>query len=176
MAFLGDRTYDLTIARNGEDPRISSMNVRNLIKLGKMADEWGGMVVRDESLFRRSEQAPFTSDRLGILWDEKVVVYADKVNWTAVLHEMGHVFATPYHPINDETLFFGWEFLIAEKLGGEKVWMAANKEYGVPNTESEIGGDFGDLSEEQKYDFIEDRIRAGVVNGIIVDREPVSIR
>lgn len=54
-------------------------------------------------------RAPFTSERVGILWLEKKIIYAGDVPWPVFTHEMGHTFATDKSPDrSDELDFFGW--------------------------------------------------------------------
>jgi len=162
--------------------------------LADMCKQWGGQLVRlNEASFDDTckdtdawsntgwSQAPFTCERLAVLWGDKIIAYSGPISWPGIVHEMGHVFACRSHPhkcsSNQEMSFFVWEYaLVAEHLQSRaniRAWALHNKHYGI----DERGTSFGDLSEQQRQALIlslmQDAQKTGIVNG---NCQPLAIR
>lgn len=144
--------------------------------------------------------APFTLKyNLGILWNRHEILYAPPLNWTAIIHEMGHVFASKEDPNNaDEWSFFGWEMALVRFLSlNLDQWIQDNKDYVVEIHEPPFrypwpsdGGpiiatgtpspqfqDFGKLTASQHSkimtEAIEESTRAGLIDS---SGRPIAIR
>lgn len=125
-----------------------------LSKLREIAKTWGGDIVElshEDFLAREEEEtfsvAPFVNDDLGVDYNRKEVVFSSKrpPTWCAVVHELGHVFACSEEPLeSNEFAFFGWEYILAKRIGGAQEWCAANKDYGVGDFQ-----EFGSISKKR---------------------------
>lgn len=115
--------------------------------------------------------APFTSN-LGILWREKIIVYTGAHAWSAILHEMGHVFASRKDPTHSEEYdFLGWEYAIARSVGPLSEWWAGNEDYGTSDGET-----FGSLSPAKKRALIRDRVAHSRAIGLLDGWTPRTVR
>lgn len=111
-------------------------------------------------------EAPFTAAH-GLHWNRKIV-YAvqghEKVG--AILHEMGHVFATSYHPDHPQCRefdFFGWELTLARQIGAARAWSQHNQNYCV----TDCGAEWGTRTSRQKQRIIADRLSCAHKIGIL---------
>lgn len=103
-----------------------------------------------------------------------ILVDRSKTSISAVIHEMGHVFADDKDPEHaDEFMWFGWEYLLAKRFGVARRWILDNKSYGIGDSL-----EFGDLDgPKERRKFLEDRIQDGSSHGIITtDRKPIPRR
>lgn len=122
-----------------------------------MARRWGGdVVVLDGDAYRDRlayhlgvlHKAPFIQGHC-IDWEARTV-YVRKSNLRlhAIIHEMGHLFATNVHPHHrrcDELTWLGWEYTIARNLRIVTAWRKANVDYGMGYLAD--SWDMGDLDE-----------------------------
>lgn len=162
------------------------MPATELQRLRKLAKRWGGNILRVTAqqyvdYDDRFSFAPFSSNMLGVIWDEKLVCYSGRVSWIEVVHEMGHVFASKLPPNTkgiDEGDFFGWEYRIVETIGasvGE--WMVSNRDYGVGDFDGGRYDEFGGLSTRRQWDFINMCIEKGIKAGNLdAEERPLSVR
>lgn len=154
-----------------------------LDKLQQIAQKFGGDIVESSCYFDSVTapeingtkvndfyEAPFSSNRLGIAWQAKTVVYYDTVCWTEVIHEMGHCFATDLNPNqSSEWDFFGWEYCLAEYLALDMlVWCQSNASYNIDFPELSLYCSyFGSFSVIEQMKIIQERISYGKKIGII---------
>ena len=117
--------------------------------------------------------APFTLGDLGILWDEKVIAYVRATGVTPcdIIHEMGHIFAVK--GVDDsEVDFFGWEYMLARKLGLARAWVAQNGDYCIDDG----GTSFKSLTKDGQRQFIDERVAFARSIGIVRGDAPVAVR
>lgn len=155
-----------------------------IAKLAEYAKQWGGalrIVSLDEytTLLRRESfyEAPFTNSKLGVLWAAKEVIAArGTVFWTEIVHEMGHVFAAKDNPNrSDEYTFFGWEYVLAGKVGDRDQWRKENDLYQVVYRKQDIG--FGKLSYTEQTAVLEEAIEDSRKAGLLGEEDtPLAIR
>jgi len=145
-----------------------------LERLADLCTEWGGSLIQvsDEEYEAGSTtndkgyyHCPF-AEGLGVQWNTKVIMYTGEVNPSAVIHEMGHVFAshsTPRHA--DEYSFFGWEYALSQYVGIPfEEWAENNKDYVVGNLT-----EFGCLKHQQQKHIIEERLQLARNTGLLKD-------
>lgn len=148
------------------------------ISFGEFEDLFRGANLRTPYKERRYFDAPFCSGDLGIDWKERRILYTDRrhVPWPAFTHEMGHTFATLDDPgCANEVDFFGWEYVLAQRVGNLDEWIAGNRDYVVDCVDQNgdvIRNDvsFGDLTLDQKTFWSDFAIRRGKDLGIITSR------
>lgn len=153
-------------------------------QLRKLCHRWGGEFVElsqsayDDVRHFKGEQkrvfgphrgpfyeAPFSSERLGVFWKARKLVYSGDVYWTEVIHEMGHLFASSKNPDrSDEFNFFGWEYLLAKRVGDPEEWIKTNRHYGVSHRGSE---EFGSLNPKEQKQLLAEQVKCGKKLGII---------
>lgn len=151
----------------------------SLSKLKRLARKWGGDVVElsrsdYDKLQSGFYEAPFTSYRLGVHHRSKTVYWSEKVEVGEVIHEMGHVFASKRPPdLTEEWDFFGWEYILAKKVGALKEWTGSTSDYQV----SEDGETFGGLTEAGRVVLLTERVSRAKALGLLSPRlSPLSIR
>lgn len=87
-----------------------------LVDLQATIERFGGSLIIGE--FSKDLEAPFNRE-VGLNYVDKVI-YARHINVTptAVIHEMGHVFASEKEPLDcDEVEFLGWEYALSREVG-----------------------------------------------------------
>lgn len=164
-------------------------------KLRAFCRRWGGDIVEIsaqeyEQIFRGPDQrrflyndrrffdAPFCSGDLGVDWEEQRILYTDRrpIPWPAFTHEMGHLFGTLENPNQaSEVDFFGWEYLLAQRVGNIDEWVGDNRDYVVDCVDQKgkvIKRDvsFGDLTMDQRGFWVDCQIQRGKDLGIITTR------
>ena len=183
------------------------------IALGRLTElcrRWGGEIVVLDSLSEFDERfdgriaseagyydAPF-SDFHGVHWEDKRIYTVKSFESTsALIHEMGHVFASPRSPAFDpeaddkfeEYDFFGWEIAVARIVGCLPSWSRDNKDYQVsvqgsphPHDELQRAGNpglagWGCLSRWYRKKVIRERLAHAQSIGLVTPAlHPVSIR
>jgi hypothetical protein len=138
-------------------------------KLARLIARWNGKLVeasekRYDRLLRTDlySEAPFSHHSIGIMWHRKTIYYSGEICWTDLTHEMGHVFACPKAPDDeecDELSFFGWECALAKHIGADvAVWEKAQDAYQV---EAGIGSfnEFGGLERQERDKVLADCMR-----------------
>lgn len=134
----------------------------------------------------RFSTAPFTNADLGIFWKAKRIVYTKE--WppsaSAIIHEMGHVFACRRSPNtlrSNEYRFLGWEITLAPLVGvSRKEWCDANRDYQVsippfhPHSAETI--ELGELEPAEVEMLLEERVRYARKVGLLLHDRPVAIR
>jgi len=114
------------------------------------------------------DPAPFNRHNLGMIWHERRIYHTDKAFWPEIIHEMGHVFAShePPNKCKDEFDFFGWEYCVAEYIGGAMPeWYESNKEYSCYHFNRYT--EFGKLNPHNQMALIERAIEASRTIGIL---------
>lgn len=162
-------------------------------ELRKLVEKWGGTlekVSRDE-IYAIEEQAgfaaaPFTGG-LGVFWKDKRILFTEQTHWSAIIHEMGHVFVGKCEPENEpnEFDFFGWEYLIAKRFDIE-AWRKENADYVVTEDGKSLGdltNEFNErvmhgmnLDEKEFQALITERLQRAEELGMIQNGEPVTLR
>jgi hypothetical protein len=146
-------------------------------KLRSYCRRWGGDLVKitpaqyerisaPTKKFKRFYESQFSAHDLGIEWLTRRLYYSHRVgppDWVEVIHEMGHLFATPDNPNeSDEYTFFGWEYQLAARVGDVETWVAGNREYQVPRNR-----EFGGLTPRARAAVIRRQIKVGQRLGIL---------
>jgi len=93
----------------------------------ELYDDW------QDWLGRGVRAAPFTS-HLGIIPESATIVGRQATHWTSILHEAGHLLASPtvLGKGEDESSWFGWEIAVVQHLGlSEKDFLHWNRDYGI---------------------------------------------
>jgi hypothetical protein len=145
-----------------------------------LCTEWGGSLIQvskeeynecsttnDKGYYH----CPFASG-LGVEWNKKIIMYTGEVNPSAVIHEMGHVFAshqTPRH--SDEYAFFGWEYAVSKYVRIPfKEWAESNNDYAVGSRCEE----FGSLKPKEQKEIIEERLQVARASGLLKDTSEIK--
>jgi len=132
----------------------------------------------DETPWEEEElnPAPFT-DAHGLWWSRKIIYAVEgREEVGSIIHEMGHVFASPHHPHHDcseccEWNWFGWEIVIARRIGAARTWSRHNAGY---NTGEAL---WSELSSKQRRAAVADRLaRAREVGALSADGTARSVR
>jgi len=163
-----------------------SVNDRCLRSLFKIIRSWGGQVEELNKVtykeYDRSDhllKAPFTCSDLAIDWESKIFFYttSNMPWWPEVIHEMGHVFASGFHPNDNscnENDFFSWEYYLARRIRGPiNDWYKSNYDYQVDScscnncssTQKYI--EFGSLARDCQRRCIKRYTKAGLQKEII---------
>lgn len=149
----------------------SNQRKETLARVKRIADDVRHLIAYDGVASPSDE-----NDMLhGLNWREKIV-YAvrgrEKV--ASIIHEMGHVFADRYPPDSSrcrEWRWFGWEMVIARRIGAWGTWSRHNARYGVGDAE------WGELPTKRRQAVIADRVRYAKRVGILSETgEPRSVR
>lgn len=149
----------------------------SLQQLRQVVRRWGGHVIVVDAACYASlihttydgdafwEEAPFTNGH-ALCWVHGVVVcHRADASVAVLVHEVGHVFATTKTPdASVEPDWFGWEWMLARRIGAARTWIIDNANYGIGQ-----GLDFGSLTHAEKYEHLRDSVRDGVMAGIISD-------
>lgn len=160
---------------------------RAISRLWELCKAWGGelkfvteeqheqLFEADHALARGWHDSPFI-DYHGVNFEEKrVYVVPKRACVGAIIHEMGHVFATEQEPgPADEYPWLGWEICLARLVGAYRPWSEQNAHYGI----SDHGiADWGTATPAQRKMLIRDRVKHGQRIGIIDANEvPLAIR
>lgn len=114
-------------------------------------------------------EAPFANAH-GLWWKKKIV-YAvrGRENVNNIIHEMGHVFASPHHPDCScrechEWNWLGWEIVLARQIDAMPTWSYHNANY---HTGEGGGGQWGKLSPEKRRTVVEKRLAHAKKAGFI---------
>jgi hypothetical protein len=148
----------------------------SLAELQSLARSWGGdvLVVHfNDPVWDLLDHAPFSA-WLGVDHRLKLVYLTKEANLGEVIHEMGHVFATDRSPnFSEEYDFFGWEFVVAQKVNLVDEWIQSAGNYSVGGTDF---AEFEELTVDEQSDLLEERVAHARQLGLIVGEEPVSVR
>ena len=113
------------------------------------------------------------------------------VQATGIIHEMGHVFVDLEYGDDEEPGedrefgFVGWEFLVAQKLDCVEHWYESMSAYGIVNlpTKDEFkwpygegASEFGNLDDEQRQHFLNDRLRVARKKKYVRRNTPLVLR
>jgi len=63
-------------------------------------------------------------------------------------------------------VFFGWEYLLAKKVGDPQRWIDSNQSYGIREEDGAFN-EFGNLTSKKQMRLIAERIKVGKELGII---------
>ena len=150
-------------------------------RLASLANDLGGqLVLVDDDKFKKCKYintfsiAPFVGYNLAVDYCNKIVYYEKNSNWGHIIHEMAHVFASNLPPDqSDEITFIGWEFATAKYINAPiDMWYEQLSDY---LTDSDVT--FSSLSEEEKANFLADRMSFCMKENMIQDNgKPLSIR
>lgn len=157
-----------------------------LAVLQRMARRWGGdVVVLDGASYHEMLvenlglllKAPFIQGHC-IDW-EKRTVYVRKSNLRlhAIIHEMGHLFATNHRPDDrrcDELTWLGWEYTIARNLRIVAAWRKANVDYGMGYLAD--SWDMGDLDEPAFRRAMDKALRIATKRKIVCGNRVFAVR
>ncbi len=148
----------------------------NLAPLQALVQSWGGdlkQVESDDPLWDHIAAAPFSS-WLGVDHKRKVIYYTKEAQPGEVIHEAGHVFASSRTPnFSEEYDFFGWEFVVAVKVGLVDEWLETTGNYTIGGTDFV---EFEDMTIDEQSDLLEERVQHARSLGLIQGDEPMSIR
>lgn len=168
--------------------------IKALQRLGELCRMWGGELrvlghvdefdkyfpERDPfdhgTVYGRSK-SPF-AEWHGIDWRKKrIVTVHGQAKINAVIHEMGHVFASRHHPDSGdgdaEFDFFGWEVAVAKMVGAFRTWSAGNNSYSV----TDDGDSWGNCAGHKRRRIIVERVaRARELKLLDAFLRPVAIR
>lgn len=173
---------------------------RDVEKLRKLCALWGGELrTVPTDVFYKTVRAGDTTTPWGLkqtftrrAWSEAPFTYEHAVNYrrgiilasdehaspSAIIHEMGHVFVSLKPPRNsDEVTWFGWEMLLAKKLGFYELWFKDNQHYSLDNPETNSVDDFGWLEPREQQAAMKQCIALGKKIGCITPRlKPIPLR
>jgi hypothetical protein len=155
--------------------------------LKKLCKDWGGSLelVSEEEYDNLKElenfsDAPFTHADLGVMWDEKRIVFTSRceVHPVGIIHEMGHVFADLHSPTfeasGSEMDFLGWEVLVARKVRiSLDTWFEENKDYII---DIDDNSDLGAVPLKDRSKFAALFIDFSTKAGLVKNGKPVTIR
>jgi len=153
-------------------------------RLARLCTGWGGKLIEltEEEFDQRDDiaGAPFSAGDLGIIWEEKVILYSTfiyPISPSDIIHEMGHVFASKEPPDSSEEYdFFGWEREVARRVGiSLKAWVYSNRHYGIADNEIEYT-ELGLLPPRVLRKVLRERVDFAVKAGLIQNGRPVAIR
>lgn len=139
-----------------------------------------GLLREDGSRVGSFSLAPFVSELIGILWSKKDIYYLDddleRLPISALIHEMGHVFASTQTPDDAQEFdFFGWELAMADHIGLPRpLWIKENQYYVV--TASPSSDCLGDLPPAEMEALFKERLDLATANGLLREGVPVAIR
>jgi hypothetical protein len=160
-----------------------TMRLRSAVeRLKLVCRAWGGnLIVMPRETFQRLDWGPSDPDVLftsapaagghGLNWRAKLVFTTfEDADAGAIIHEMGHVFASPVNERKcDEFDWLGWEICLARQVGAYKTWSKQNAGYYLGNL-LDGAGEWGAITPVQEREVIRDRIQHGKKLGII-DRQ-----
>lgn len=121
---------------------------------------------------------------LGCTWTTKhiYVLKGSSPSVNAIIHEMGHVFASLVPPDEKgckEEDFLGWEIALALKRGYYRLWSLGNYDYGLHGFKVgnvSASGDWGHLNAKTKSSLARELLTFSRDVGMIRDEVPVAIR
>lgn len=149
----------------------------------RIAERLGGKLeFVSEEAYEVLRQDPFVSDcpfsdGLAVNYEKKTVyVWLDGLaddEVGSILHELGHVLASPDEPhVSNELPFMGWEYSLAKSFKGEAAWFLSCQYY-VIDAE---GTEFRELTPSRRRAFLEERLEEAKKRGLIKRGRAVSIR
>jgi hypothetical protein len=149
-----------------------------LAKLRELTRSWGGGIVevpfRDPLWNRESISAAPFCFKLGVDYKEKTIFMVEGAELGSIIHEMGHIFASRWCPAESaEYNFFGWEFMVAVKLGLVDEWLDTTGDYTVGGNKTV---EFCEMTIDEQSDLIEERVQHARKIGLVVGEEPIAIR
>jgi len=128
-----------------------------------------------------ASEAPFAGAAgIGFNWEKKEILAFDCAvvgRIGGLIHEMGHIFASPSDPDGrhppQEFDFFGWEISVAKMLGVFDAWSASNGNYVI----TESGTTWAQCGAVERKCIVEERTDVARRIGLL-DRwmRPVAIR
>lgn len=163
-------------------------------RLGALCRAWGGrLTIVSSETFAEIERdfmhasdrfvhpislAPFT-DGHAIDWHaKKIIASVASACVGAIIHEMGHVFASlvdPDHEDVNEWDWLGWEIAVARLVRCYRAWDAANGRYQLEGNGQTMT--WGELSVAEKRRVAADRIDWSAALGLVDDNlRPLAIR
>lgn len=162
-----------------------------IVKLRALCRKWGGdlLKVSDSKYERLAEgrfkekptffAAPFTNWPLGIAWDRKRVYYtaAGRLKWPAIIHEMGHCFASARNPWkSDEFSFLGWEWAVVSCIGASQtLYLKDNAIYQLGSAVAEAS-ELGMLPPRRQREFMNEQLQEARKAGLVRGCKPLAIR
>jgi hypothetical protein len=152
-----------------------------LARLQDLARSWGGGIVElleDDKLWEADHinASPF-SFKLGLDHAHKTIYILEGAELGGIIHEMGHVFASAAEPSRSvEYEFFGWEFVVAAKIGIVEEWIESVGDYTVGGDHNAGIVDFKDMTIDEQSDLIEERVQHARTLGLVIGEEPIAIR
>lgn len=147
--------------------------------LQRLARRWGGslnLVTRETYV-----NLPYTvgaspvEDKHAVDWDHRAVyVVKGHIRLPNIIHEMGHVFASPHHPGSSkctEIPWLGWEFLLAKRLNILREWYEDYRNYGLGYLWH--SHDLGDLTCDERKLVLKKAVRLSRANRTVKGNCPV---
>jgi hypothetical protein len=145
--------------------------------LFRLIKKWGGRVESFETSDEYKEfaelkfsGAPFTSHDVGVNFRTKTLYYSEEEppDWTDIVHEMGHIFATKHGPTSSRCLepqWIGWEYALVKRIRAPiDVWYESVGDYSDDwdcdccNTRGYRYIELGDLSPKCLREYFKDRV------------------
>jgi hypothetical protein len=109
---------------------------------------------------------PFASAT--IHYKTRRVLISDDAPVAALIHELGHVLASPYPPDDErctEPPFLGWEARLAMEAGCFQEWLDGMQDYGIEFEGSYV--DIGDLTPDEQLRMIGNVLCRAARGGLI---------
>jgi hypothetical protein len=157
-----------------------------LARLRRLAVRWGGSIravdPRNPCTWEKLtgfSEAPFEIG-LGINWRQRQVIFeapVARLPVAAIIHEMGHCFASLKQPDSvEEWDFLGWEIAMARAVGlPMAAWQQGNRDYSV--TLDGCYREVGHLTPAELAGVAWERLEAARQSGLVSDAgEPLSCR
>jgi hypothetical protein len=156
----------------------------------KFAKQLGGDIVVVDKLTARFSEAgvfpcPFAYHTMAIDWHEKTVIVAQDLtadNISGLIHELGHVFASNKTPNGAKEFdFFGWEYVVAGKLGLLFQWSHGTRDYAIADVDvvgnAAGNSEWGALDAVRQDRLIRERLDHAIKTKLITKQlQPRSIR
>jgi hypothetical protein len=147
--------------------------------LQRLAERWGGslnLVTRETYVDLPCTVGQSPVEKLhAVDWDNRAVyVVIGHIKLPNIIHELGHVFASPYHPGSSkctEIPWLGWEFLLARRLHILREWYTDYANYGLGYLFH--SHDMGDLTPDERAMVLRKAVRLSRAHGLVRGGNPV---
>lgn len=147
--------------------------------LQRLARRWGGslnLVTRETYVALPSTVGASPFEKLhAVDWDNRAVyVVIGHIKLPNIIHELGHVFASPHHPNSSrctEIPWLGWEFLLARRLNILREWYKDYANYGLGYLFH--GYDMDELTSDERALVLRKAVRLSRAYRVVKGNKPV---